>query len=83
MLSMSNTKPDRMKAGRKVAMMAIWPATNWLRATPEISSPMPSAASMNRAEAAVSTRSEPRSGTSNRTTAIATEAAMPPMPSTK
>ena len=44
---------------------------------------MPSAASMNRLEVAVSAPSEPRSGTSNRNTPIATVAAMPPMPSRK
>ena len=40
-------------------MMAIWPATNWLRAMLEMSSPMPSAASRNSAEAPVNTMSEP------------------------
>ncbi len=82
-LCRSNTKPERMKAGRKVVISAICPATNWLRATVEITSPMPSVASMNSAAQALSTTIEPCRGTPKRNTAIATEPSIPPIPSTK
>ena len=63
--------------------MATWPATNWLRASVEMVSPMPSAASRKRLEHAHSTQNEPRSGTSKSHTAMATVRSMPPVPSTK
>ena len=42
MLRISNTKPESMKAGRKVTIIAIWPATNWFLATVEMSRQIPS-----------------------------------------
>ena len=83
MLSMSNMKPDSRKAGRKVATMAIWPATNWLRARVEIISPMPSAASRKRLEHAQSSQNEPRRGTSNSHTAMPALSSMLPVPRVK
>jgi ABC-2 type transport system permease protein len=83
MLPMSKMNPESRKAGRKVAMMAIWPATNWLRASVEIVRPMPSAASRNRLAQPQSSQNEPRSGTPNRPTASPTVSSMPPVPSVK
>ena len=83
MARISNRKPERMKAGRKVTTMAICPATNWFFAAMEISSPMPSATSMKSAPETSSSHSEPRSGTSNSQTASSTVNSRPPMPSTK
>ena len=80
---MSKIKPDNMKAGKKVTMIATWPATNWFFASIEINNPMPSAAAINSAEASSNTQSEPCRGTSNTQSAIATVNSMPPMPRTK
>ncbi len=80
---MSKTKPERMKAGRKVTTMAIWAATNCSRAIEEMRSPMPRATSMKAAEPSASRAKSPRKGTWKRPIAIATVSAMPPMPRTK
>ena len=80
MLPMSKMNPDRMNAGRNVAMIATWPATNWFFVTVEISSPIPSAASRNSEDAANNKTSDPRNGTPNNHTPIATDNAMPPVP---
>ena len=84
MLPMSNRKPERMKAGRKVAMIAIWPATNWLRATLDIKQAHAECSEQEKSRGGSEQRGpSPCSGTPKSHTAIATEAAMPPMPSTK
>ena len=83
MLPISKTKPDSMKAGRKPETMATCPATNWLRVTVEISSPIASAPIRKMAEAPNSTSSDPRIGTPNWNTAMATDRAMAVMPRTK
>ena len=64
-------------------MMATIAATNWLRASTEITRPMPSAVSRKSAAVAKRTSSDPRSGTPKRKTAIAVDIVIPPIPMMK
>ncbi len=72
-----------MNAGRKPVNSAICAARNWLRASEEISSPWPSAGTMNTADSASSANHEPRSGTSNTWIASSAAPSVDNMPSTK
>ncbi|OIQ78612.1 hypothetical protein GALL_396720 [mine drainage metagenome] len=83
MLPMSKMNPDSRNAGKKVVMMAICPATNWLLAMVEMNRPMPRAVRRNSAEVPNNSQGEPRRGTSNSQIAMATESASPPIPRMK
>ncbi len=83
MESISNRKPDSMKAGRNPEKSAICAARNWLRASDEIRRPCPSAGTMNTADSTSSAGSEPRSGTWKTKIASPAAARVESMPSTK
>jgi len=80
---MSNTKPESIIAGRNVMTIAIWPATNWLSAVTDIFWPRPMAVSLNTAVHIESAQKEPLRGTSKSHMVMATESAIPPIPSKK
>src|SRR3546814_18653141 len=63
--SISNRKPESMKAGRKPENSAICAARNWLRASDEIRSPCPSAGTMNTADRSIHPARAQRTGKSN------------------
>ena len=76
MLSISNRKPDKNIAGRKLVKSATWAATNWFFVIVEIKSPWPSAGTRNEQARSNSASQEPRSGTSSSVTASVAQPAV-------
>ena len=80
---MSNTKPERSNAGKKPENNPASAATSCPRRVTEISSPCPSALSMNMDDNNTSTHREPRKGTAKSVTAATEHRAMLNMPMQK
>ena len=80
---MSNTKPESSKAGKKPEKRPASAATSCPRRVTEISSPCPSALSMNTDDKSTSTHSDPRNGTANSVTAATAHKAILNMPMQK
>ncbi len=80
---MSKMKPDRIKAGKNVTMMATCPATNWLFATTDIRRPIERAVTRKSEDPAKRTHKEPLKGTRNNHVAMITDSVIPPIPMMK
>lgn len=83
MLSMSKTKPESIRAGKKPVKRPHSALTSWARNVTEISKPCPRALRRNTEDIIKSAVYEPLNGTLKRTTVKRVQKIMPNMPMQK